>query len=102
MNVIWTKYALEDLNNIEDFIAQDDYYVAVEFIDKLISLGDSLQDEETCLRGTPAPWIKDDSIRELYYKEYTICYEVAKSDVIIHEVYNQKRIYLRFAKRRDR
>lgn len=101
MNVIWTKYALEDLNNIENFIAQDDYNTAVEFVDKLIDLGDSLKDDETCHRGTPAPWIKDDSIRELYYEGYTICYEISDSDVIIHEVYNQNRIYLRFAKRRD-
>lgn len=45
--------------------------------------------------------INDDLYREIYYQGYTIVYEIMpkRDKVIIHEVYNQRRIFIRFYKR---
>ena len=100
MRVEWTPWALQDLYDIEDYIAKDSYNRAVNFVNELIALGDSLSGDTTYEQGTPAPWIEDTSIRELYYEGYTIVYEICDTTIRIHEVYNQKRIHLRYGKRR--
>ena len=64
MRVRWTKPALEDLDDIENYIALDDAGRAADFVDKLIDLGESL--EFNWERGTQAKWTSDLSIRELY------------------------------------
>lgn len=99
MNVRWTLYALEDLNDIENYISLDDPETAVEFVNELICLGDSLQIEKTAKRGTKALWADDDAIREIYYKGYTLVYEITENGIVIHEVFNQKRVYIRSYKR---
>ena len=43
-------------------------------------------------KGTPAKWIRDTNVRELYYKNYTIVYEICGDDIIIHEVYNSAKL----------
>ena len=39
-----------------------------------------------------AKWIRDTNVRELYYKNYTIVYEICGDDIIIHEVYNSAKL----------
>jgi plasmid stabilization system protein ParE len=41
MKVRWTYPALKDLDEIEDYIAQDDVGRAADFVNGLIDLGDS-------------------------------------------------------------
>ena len=45
MNIIQSDLAIEDLNDIEDYIARDNPARAVSFVDELIDLGDSLSNE---------------------------------------------------------
>ncbi len=66
MNIIWSALAIEDLNDIEEFIARDNPARAVSFINELIDLGDSLSMEEEAWKGTPANWIRDNNVCELY------------------------------------
>lgn len=54
MNIIWSALAIEDLNDIEEFIARDNPTRAVSFINELIDLGDSLNMEGEAWKGTPA------------------------------------------------
>lgn len=96
MKVKWSKPALADLDNIEDFIALDNPERAVTFIMELIELGDSLAEEGTAERGTFAKWTNDKSIRELYYGNYTIIYEILENEVMIHEVHNNARMFHHF------
>ncbi len=100
MNVEWTIPAIGDLDQIEEYIARNNPENAIRFINQLLDLGDSLEDETVYRRGTPALWIDDENIRELYYHGYTIVYEICDTTIRIHEVYNQKRIHLRYGKRR--
>ena len=58
MRVVWTKPALSDLDEIEDFIAEDDYETAVDFVDRLISLGESLTDDSVIEMGTPVIFMR--------------------------------------------
>lgn len=92
MSIIWSDLAIEDLNDIEDYIARDNPARAVSFVDELIDLGDSLSNEGEAEKGTLAKWIRDTNVRELYYKNYTIVYEICGDDIIIHEVYNSCKI----------
>lgn len=45
MSIIWSDLAIEELNDIEDYIARDNPARAVSFVDELIDLGDSLSNE---------------------------------------------------------
>lgn len=54
MSIIWSDLAIEDLNDIEDYIARDNPARAVSFVDELIDLGDSLSNEGEAEKGTLA------------------------------------------------
>ena len=54
MNIIQSDLAIEDLNDIEDYIARDNPARAVSFVDELIDLGDSLSNEGEAEKGTGA------------------------------------------------
>ena len=84
MSIIWSDLAIEELNDIEDYIARDNPARAVSFVDELIDLGDSLSNEGEAEKGTPAKWIRDTN--------YTIVYEICGDDIIIHEVYNSAKL----------
>lgn len=92
MNIIQSDLAIEDLNDIEDYIARDNPTRAVSFGDEQIDLGDSLSIEGEAEKGTPAKWIRDTNVRELYYKNYTIVYEICRDDIIIHKVHNSAKL----------
>lgn len=102
MIVEWSVPAVQDLDDIEDFIALDNPERAETFVNELIELGDSLSDDTTCRKGVPAPWANSLNILELYYKKYTIVYEIVELEnkVYIHAVYNQAKITLHYGKRR--
>lgn len=94
MRVRWTRFALKDLDDIENYIALDDAGRAADFVGKLIDLGESL--EFNWERGTQAKWTKDTSIRELYYHNYTLIYEVLENEIQIHEVHNSAKMIRHF------
>ncbi|MBO5146944.1 MAG: type II toxin-antitoxin system RelE/ParE family toxin [Lachnospiraceae bacterium] len=94
MRVRWTRFALKDLDDIENYIALDDVGRAADFVGELIDLGESL--EFNWERGTQAKWTKDTSIRELYYHNYTLIYEVLENEIQIHEVHNNAKMIRHF------
>lgn len=94
MRVRWTRPALKDLDEIENYIALDDAGRAAEFVGKLIDLGESL--EINWERGAQAKWTKDTSVRELYYHNYTLIYEILENEIQIHEVHNSAKMIRHF------
>lgn len=94
MRVRWTRFALKDLDDIENYIALDDVGRAADFVGELIDFGESL--EFNWERGTQAKWTKDTSIRELYYHNYTLIYEVLENEIQIHEVHNNAKMIRHF------
>lgn len=85
MKIFWTKEALLRLHDIEEYISRDNPIVAFEFVDKLISLVETLIDNPG--KGRIVPELSMDNIRELLHKNYRIVYLVKKSSIDILTVF---------------
>jgi plasmid stabilization system protein ParE len=85
MKMFWTKEALLRLQDIEEYISRDNSIVAIEFVDKLISLAETLIDNPG--KGRIVPELSLGNIRELLHKNYRIVYLVKKSSLVILTVF---------------
>ena len=88
--------ALNDLEEIELFIAKDNIDRALSFVNELIDFCDSLGNFAN--KGTQAKWTNDTSVKEMYYKDYTFIYEINSDSVIIHEIHNFAKMIRHFNK----
>jgi len=85
MKLFWTKEALLRLQEIEEYIARDNLKIAVEFVNKLISIAETLVDNPK--KGRVVPELSLENIRELLYKNYRIVYLVKKSSLEVLTVF---------------
>ena len=90
MTLRWSKIALEDLQNIHEFITQDDPSQADKFIDALI--GSAQQLELFPLSGRSVPEYDHPAIREIIYSSYRIIYRIDDDRVEIVTVLHGARI----------
>lgn len=74
VEIIWTPFALEDLQSIYDYIAKDSPYYANRFIDKLVDRVDILIDHPKA--GRIVPEFENELIRELIEGSYRIIYKI--------------------------
>lgn len=81
MRIQWTEYAVHDLEKIQDYIARDSDYYAVDFIDRIFRAADSLDEKPN--RGRIVPEADDPSIRELLFYHYRIMYRVGEDAITI-------------------
>ena len=72
--LIWSPAARDDLHDIVVFIARDNPNRAMSFGYELISETDRLQ--EFPESGRTVPEYRDDSLRELIFRQYRIVYRV--------------------------
>ena len=93
----WSPDALDDLDAIWDNIAVKDVDAADLFIEKLIDEAKKACKAPKC--GVPIVEFEDNNFRELYFKGYTIVYEIRYDQILVHEVFNQKRVFIRSYKR---
>lgn len=97
MKLFWTKESLIRLQEIEEYISVDNPAVAIEFVDKLISLAETLLDNPE--KGRIVPELSLENIRELLYKNYLIVYLIKKSSIDIltvfegHQLLKQEEIF---------
>ena len=89
----WSPDALEDLDIIWMYIAEDSVERASTFVEELQAQARKLIDAPRT--GVVIPEINDEMFREKYYKGYTIVYEIRQDAIRAHEVYNQHRIFIR-------
>ena len=68
MTIIWTREALEKLNEIEEFIAKDSPERATSFVNYLIERGESISQNPKI--GRTVPEILNPDIREIIAKKY--------------------------------
>jgi toxin ParE1/3/4 len=73
VEIIWTPFALEDLQSIYDYIAKDSPYYANRFIDKLVDRVDMLIDHPEA--GRIVPEFENELIRELIEGSYRVIYK---------------------------
>ena len=85
LKLLWTKEALLQLQEIEDYISEDNPAAAIEFVDKLISIAESLVENPE--RGRIVPELTFENIRELLYKNYRIVYLIKKNSIDILTVF---------------
>jgi addiction module RelE/StbE family toxin len=85
MKLIWTKEALLRLQEVEEYISRDNPIAAEDFVDKLISLAETIVDNPK--KGRVVPELSLENIRELLYKNYRIVYLVKKSSAEVLTVF---------------
>lgn len=85
MRIFWTREALIRLQEIEEYISRDNPLAAIEFVDELISLAETIKDNPE--KGRIVPELSLENIRELLHKNYRIVYLVKKNSVDILTVF---------------
>ena len=85
MRLLWTEEALVRLKEIEEYIVQDNPKAAVEFVDKLISLAETITDNPE--KGKIVPELSIEFIRELIHKNYRIVYIIKKKSIDVLTVF---------------
>ena len=85
MKIFWTKEALLRLQEIEEYISKDNPIVAMEFVDKLIPVAETIIDNPE--KGRIVPELSLENIRELLHRNYRIVYLVKKNSVDILTVF---------------
>ena len=74
MKVVWTERALLRLQQIQDYIAEDQPKNTQGWITRLFDLGDSLSDQPH--RGRPVPEYPNAEVREVREGDYRIIYRL--------------------------
>jgi addiction module RelE/StbE family toxin len=89
--IIWTPFALEDLQSIHDYIALDSPNYAIRYIDKLIDKTEILIDyPET---GRIVPEFENEFIRELIEGNYRIIYKITSiTEISIIRIHHSARL----------
>lgn len=89
MKIFWTKEAINNLLEIEDFISQNNPERAAEFTDYLIDQAEYLK--TTPNMGRIVPEISNPDIRELIVKNYRIVYKEINNEIHIVTVFESHR-----------
>ena len=89
MKIIWTREAINNLIEIEDFISQNNPERALEFTDYLIEQSEYLK--STPNMGRIVPEISNPDIRELIVKNYRIVYKLINNEIQIITVFESHR-----------
>ncbi len=74
VKVVWTTSALEDLDNIGEYIGKDSLKYAIITVQELFESVDIL--EEHPRSGPVVPEFNNDSLRQLIRKGYLIVYRI--------------------------
>jgi toxin ParE1/3/4 len=90
MKINWTKEAMINLQQIEDFISADNPVAAISLTDKLISLTKDLG--KFPKKGRIVPELSIDLIREIIYKNYRIVYVIKKNSITILTVFESHKL----------
>ena len=85
MKIYWSKEALHRLQDIENYISKDNPIVAIDFIDKLITLAESLVDNPEI--GRVVPELSISNIKEILYKNYRIVYLLKENTIDILTIF---------------
>ena len=91
MKLLWTREALGQLMEIEDFIAKDNAERAAKFVDEIVAHAESLLPGQPRI-GRTVPETANPAIRELVFKRFRIVYRVNKSTVEILTVFEGHRL----------
>lgn len=90
VTIIWTEYAIEDLELIHEYIAQDSVNYANKLVDKIIDKVELLQNHP--LLGRVVPEFEIETIRELIEGNYRIIYNLENDLISITRIHHASRL----------
>jgi toxin ParE1/3/4 len=90
--VVWTDFALRDLERIDDYIAQDNPVAAERWVQKLMSTAETVA--VAPLAGRVVPEKQRNDIREVLLRHYRIVYLVQESHIDILTVFEGHKLFL--------
>lgn len=93
MKLLWTEEASRRLLEIEEYIFRDNPIAAEDFLDKLITIAETIVDNPK--KGRVVPKLSLENIRELLYKNYRIVYLIKKSSVEVLTVFKRHQLLKR-------
>lgn len=88
MKVIWSPLALERVNEIADYIAEDNVEAARLFLIDIFGAVDRLQNFPNS--GRVVPEVKRPNIREIIFKNYRVIYRTEAKKVSVLTVRHGK------------
>jgi toxin ParE1/3/4 len=88
MKLIWSPLALERVNEIADYIAEDNVEAARVFLIDIFGAVERLQSFPNS--GRVVPEVKRPNIREIIFKNYRVIYRVERKRVSILTVRHGK------------
>jgi addiction module RelE/StbE family toxin len=95
----WHSEALEDLDQIAEFIARQTPEFAPYFVQRILSAADGLRDHPR--RGRVVPEIGDETYRELIFQNYRIVYRVMDERIVVIGLIHSAMDITRQAARRE-
>jgi len=85
VKIKWTEESLDQLLNIEAYIAKDSPARAVHFVDQIIEHVLLLEDNPRA--GRMVPEISNSDIRELIFQKYRVVYKLKEKQIEILTVF---------------
>jgi len=90
MEVIWTKQAIQMVNEFVDYIVQDDYKTAEQWALQLMSQTDKLADHPRI--GRVVPEYNEETLRELIIGNYRLPHRIKEDGIYIEAVWHVRQI----------
>lgn len=88
--VVWSPRALEDVDAIAAYIAEDSEVYAASVVRTILDKARKLS--EFPFVGRVVPEFGDESIREVFAHSYRIIYEISRNEVTIAAIIHGKRL----------
>jgi toxin ParE1/3/4 len=90
VKIVWTEFAIEDLQSIHDYISKDSKVYANRFIEKLMLRVEQLASQPKS--GKMVPEINQETVRELIEGNYRIIYTLTENTIAIVRVHHSARL----------
>jgi plasmid stabilization system protein ParE len=88
--LIWSHEALDDIEQIADYISKDSVYHAAQVTERILALGESLPEQPKL--GRIVPELNNPNVRERFVYSYRLIYELAGETIHILAVIHGKRL----------
>ncbi len=88
--IIWSPRAVEDLNSLAEYIAQDSDAYAASVVRTILQKSTTLSNFPNI--GRIVPEFEDDSIREIFAYSYRIIYKIGQEDIRVAAVVHGRRL----------
>jgi toxin ParE1/3/4 len=89
VRLIWTEKALNDLEEIKNYITRDSSYYAENVVTKIREKINSLKKFPE--KGRIIPEIEDNNYREIFLWRYRLMYRIIEGDIYILAVFHGAR-----------